>query len=383
MKKYIDLEEKILADYAMKSKLSRGREFDEPVHPYRTPFQRDKDRIIHSTAFRRLEYKTQVFVNHEGDHYRTRLTHTLEVAQISRALARALNVNEDLSEAIALAHDLGHTPFGHSGEVTMNELMKDHGGFEHNKQSLRVIEFLEHKYADFRGINPTYELREGLIKHETEYDKPAVSHLHPEENATIEAQIVNLADEIAYICHDADDGITSGILTDKMLSSNVELWREASNETKQRYPNLNWEKHKDVTVRGLINILVSSVYDESVKRIKENKIKTLEDVRNFDNQIVCYPSEMKLKTSVMKKFLYENMYYSTRVFRMAEKAKRILTDMFNTYTTEPRQLPETTQRKINHEGLDKYQVVCDYIAGMTDRYALQEYKRLFDPFEKV
>lgn len=373
-------EDRYLAPYAMKSKKSRGRKYKEEHHPYRTHFQRDRDRIIHSTAFRRLEYKTQVFVNHEGDHYRTRLTHSIEVAQISRSIARALRLNEDLAEAVALVHDLGHTPFGHSGEETLNEIMKDHGGFEHNRQTLRVVDILEEKYPEFPGLNLTYEVRESIMKHHTVYDKPVPTEFEPEVRAALECQIVCLTDEIAFNCHDVDDGLRSGVLSEDELNE-VTLWRESMEELSQRYPQLNADQRQSQGVRMMINKLVTDAISATSTKIKIRGIKTIEQVRNAGENILTFSSGASKLNTQLKMFLFNKMYRHYRMVRMADKAKRIITQLFEVYLNNPDQLSPHIRARMKES--DKMQVICDYIAGMTDRYALQEYKKLFDPLERV
>jgi dGTPase len=373
-------EERYLASYAMKSRQSRGRRFQEEDHPYRTNFQRDRDRIIHSTAFRRLEYKTQVFVNHEGDHYRTRLTHTIEVAQISRSVARALRLNEDLAEAIALVHDLGHTPFGHAGEEILNQIMKDHGGFEHNRQTLRVVDLLEEKYPDFPGLNLTYEVREGIMKHETSYDHPIPAEFNPQEKATMECQLVNLADEIAYHCHDIDDGLASDVLKEEELNQ-ITLWGDLAKNLKKQHSHLSPSQRRHQLVRMLINFEVSDLIEETKRIIQEYEIKTLEDVRNAGEDIVRFSDVVKKMNSQLRSFLFDKMYRHYRMIRMGDKARRIVTRLFEVYLENSDQLPPSFRDRLKDE--DKMQLICDYIAGMTDRFALQEYKKLFDPFERV
>jgi len=381
-----DEEEKKLALYAMKSKFSQGRKHKEDDHPYRTHFQRDRDRIIHSTAFRRLEYKTQVFVNHEGDHYRTRLIHTIEVAQISRSIARAMKLNEDLAEAIALAHDLGHTPFGHSGEETLNEIMKDFGGFEHNRQGLRVVDLLEEKYPDFPGLNLTYEVREGIIKHETVYDKPIIDEFKPELFPTLECQIVSIADEIAFHSHDVDDGLRSDVLTEQELSE-VKLWKQLYNDMVKKNPDLTPYQRQSQMVRMMINWMVTDIITETQKRIRTKGINYVDDVRTADGMLFSFSPEMEKLSTELKDFLFNKMYRHYRMIRMADKAKRIIKKLFEVYLDDPNQLPPHFKEKIKKSegslGEEKMQVICDYIAGMTDRFALQEYKKLFDPFERV
>ncbi len=364
----------------MKSKDSRGRVHPESEHPYRTCFQRDRDRIIHSTAFRRLEYKTQVFVNHEGDHFRTRLTHTIEVAQISRSIARSLRLNEDLAEAVALAHDLGHTPFGHAGEDVLSELMKNQGGFEHNRQSLRVVDRLEEKYPEFPGLNLTFEVREGIIKHESKYDRPPAEEFNPKEKPVLEAQLVNLADEIAYNCHDVDDGLYSGILNEKLLSE-IEIWNQLHKKCTEKYSNLTSSQIRHYIVRQMINREVSDLLETTTRNLGGLKIDTVPDVRACPEPIFSFSPETKKLIDELMEFLYENMYRHYRLIRMADKAGRIIQGLFNSYISNPNQLPDSTREKITPG--KEAGVVCDYIAGMTDRFAQQEYKKLFDPDERV
>jgi dGTPase len=373
-------EEQFLAPYAVKSKQSRGRVHAEKDHPYRTNFQRDRDRIIHSTAFRRLEYKTQVFVNHEGDHYRTRLTHTLEVAQISRSIARALSLNEDLAEAIALVHDVGHTPFGHAGEETLDQIMKDHGGFEHNRQTLRVVDLLEEKYTDFPGLNLTYEVREGIMKHETLYDHPIPKDFKPDQKATLECQLVSLADEIAYHCHDVDDGLASDILKEEELSR-IALWSDLVKNLELRRDDLSSSQRRHQMVRLLIDFEVSDLIEETNRKLKEHRVESLEDVRMAGENVVQFSEPTRKLNRQLKDFLFERMYRHYRMVRMADKARRIIARLFEVYLENSDQLPPSFRRQFKDE--DKMQLICDYIAGMTDRFALQEYKKLFDPFERV
>jgi dGTPase len=373
-----ELELKTLASYAMKSRHTRGRAYPDEEPPYRTAFQRDRDRIIHTTAFRRLEYKTQVFVNTEGDYYRTRLTHTIEVAQIARTLARALRCNEDLAEGIALAHDLGHTPFGHAGEEILNKLMQGHGGFNHNTQTLRIVTELEERYDDYRGLNLTWEFREGIIKHETSYDQSDATGYEPAWQPTLEAQLVNFADEIAYTTHDLDDGLRSGMLTPNQLTG-VALWDEALSALNHKGEFTDMARHR--LIRHLLNQLVSDVIDETLRQLEANHIATLDDIRQQPAKLARYSKAILPKNKELKAFLYKNLYRQYRVMRMSFKAHRILSDLFEAYVSEPQMLPQTTQKKIPASSAQR--VVCDYIAGMTDRYAMQEYARLFHPFERV
>jgi len=378
-----------LAPYAMKSAESRGRRHPEGEHPFRSPFQRDRDRVIHCNAFRRLEYKTQVFVYHEGDHYRTRLTHTIEVAQISRTIARALDLNEDLSEAIALAHDLGHPPFGHSGEKILDELMAGRGGFEHNAHSLRIVEELEKRYPGFNGLNLTWEVREGIIKHSSEHDRPGAPGSEACEgeydaslSACLEAQIVDVADEIAYNNHDIDDGLSSGMLALEALDD-VDLWREHHARVREEFADAGAKVHRYQSVIRIINAQVTDLVDTVSATIEAEGIASVDDVRARPAPLARFSREMDAGNARLKVFLGENLYNHHRVIRMADKAERIITEIFNAYLREPRLLPPQVFNLIEAPGMDKHRVVCDWIAGMTDRFALEEHKRLFDPFEKV
>lgn len=378
-----NIENNSLVTYAVKSFETLGRKYAEAEHPLRSPFQRDRDRIIHSTAFRRLEYKTQVFIYHEGDYYRNRLTHTLEVQQIARTIARILRLNEDLVEAIALAHDLGHTPFGHKGESALNGLMVQHGynGFEHNRQGLRIVDKLERRYPQFPGLNLSYEVREGIIKHNTSYDLPAEEPDYKEfiknPSPSLESQVVNFADEIAYTCHDLDDGLKSGIISFDSLK-NIQLWKEV--EEFSYIENLNHELKRIVIIRSLINFLVKDMVAKSALNIEKARIQSIEDVRK-QPPILSHSEELKGKYLQMRQFLEENMYEHFRVVRMAQKAARIIENLFTAYFKEPKQLPPHTQQKI--ETAPKEIVICDYIAGMTDRFALMEHQKLFDPASMV
>jgi len=374
-------EERELAPYAMKSKDSRGRKHPEEEHPYRSIYQRDRDRIIHSTAFRRLEYKTQVFVNHEGDYYRTRLTHTIEVSQIARSIARALNLNEDLAEAIALAHDLGHTPFGHSGEDALRKLMEGHGGFEHNLHGLRVVDILEQKYPNFPGLNLSWEVKESIVKHISPYDHTSnTTEYNIDERPLLEAQIVDKADSIAYDNHDLDDSLKAGIITDDDLQA-VDLWRETQKKVKQKYVINNHDILIAQTIRTLINMEVTDLLDNTLSRLKSEGIKTVKDVRNHPGLIVSFSPALSEQKRKLQNFLFKNVYQHYRVARMSDKAKRFLEELFVAFINNPKQLPSEYQKWIEKAGL--YQAVCDYIAGMTDRFAQDEYKKLFYPYERV
>jgi len=376
-----EFEEKFLAGYAMKSSESRGRKYKESEHAYRTCYQRDRDRIVHSAAFRRLEYKTQVFVNHEGDYYRTRLTHTIEVAQIARTIAAALRLNPDLTEAVALAHDLGHTPFGHSGEDALNELMARHGGFNHNLQGLRVVDYLEERYPDFPGLNLTWEVREGIVKHSSAFDKAVkIKELLPGEMPTLETQVVDIADEIAYDNHDLDDGITSGLLKESELEK-LPIWKNIWLDISKKYATIDINRKKYLIIRSLINTQVTDLIQETEKRIQRHKLKSPADVKKAREKIVSFSKEMILLRKPLREFLMEKLYRHYRVIRMSNKAKLFIQELFKYYVDKPEALPTQMQKKIGKDGVRR--VVCDYIAGMTDRYALDEYKKLFDPYQKV
>lgn len=372
---------KKLAPYAMHSKDSRGRRYKETEHPFRTAFQRDRDRIIHCNAFRRLEYKTQVFVYHEGDHYRTRLTHTIEVAQISRTIARALNLNEELSEAIALAHDLGHPPFGHTGEKTLAHLMKGHGGFEHNLHSLRIVEYLERRYPNFKGLNLTWEVREGIVKHSSEHDRPDVlKEYEPKKAPCLEAQIVDVADEIAYNNHDIDDGLSSEMINERQLKD-IGLWQENFERIEKTYPKEDFKVHKSQTIIQIINQQVTDLITQITKEIEKRGISSAQDIREIGEPIARFSPEMEKKNTELKRFLKKNLYSHHRVIRMSDKADRILKALFKVYLDEPQLLPPHVYADLEEKG--KERLICDYIAGMTDRFALDEYKKLFDPYERV
>ncbi|MBU0506613.1 MAG: deoxyguanosinetriphosphate triphosphohydrolase [bacterium] len=367
------IEKQILQPYAATSATTKGREHPEDEHLYRTAFQRDRDRIIHSSAFRRLEYKTQVFINHEGDYYRTRLTHTLEVSQIARVCARALGVNEDVADSIALAHDLGHTPFGHSGQDQMNEIMKDHGGFEHNKQSFRIVTQLENPYPDFIGLNLTYEVLDGISKHITEYDMPDNSLFVKEGYPSIEAQITNFADEIAYNSHDVDDGLKSGLITAKGLKD-VKLWQTYFKKFTDEHVKLTPTQQRRYTVKAIINHLVSDLIKTTSDNIEKLGIKTIEDVHKNGCGLVSLSQETKKANKELKAFLYQNLYTHEKVLKMQDEAKVIVAKLFQTFMEKPFLIPDEFKKFYTNENPER--IVCDYIAGMTDRYALGEYEGL-------
>ncbi|HJT82097.1 MAG TPA: deoxyguanosinetriphosphate triphosphohydrolase [Chthoniobacterales bacterium] len=379
-----------LAPFAQKSADSRGRKYPEPSHAYRTEFQRDRARIIHSRAFRRLEYKTQVFLNGTGDHLRTRLTHSIEVASISRTIARALGLNEDLAEAIALAHDLGHSPFGHSGEEMLAECMRGYGGFDHNRQSLRVVELLEDPYPDFPGLNLTFEVREGLKKHDKSYDideslTAQASPVNGEETGplrtpltqyrfpSLEAQIADLADEITYYSHDLDDAVDFQILSPEQLEQNA-VWQASSEHVKERHPESREpDLHRHI-IRDIIDVEVQDVVSSSARAIAEAGVASADDVRTGRSRLICYSRELAKRNSELRKFLYQNVYYHPRVAEVNQRACEMLRRVFEAYLLTPEKLGDAAARRIDAEGL--HRTVCDYIAGMTDRYLMEEHSRL-------
>lgn len=380
----MDTEQPELATYAARSRHSRGRRYPEKFKDDRPHFERDRDRVIHCAAFRRLEYKTQVFVNHEGDYYRTRLTHTLEVAQISKGIARRLRLNEDLAESIALAHDLGHTPFGHTGEETLDALMQDCGGFEHNLQSLRIVEELEERYADFPGLNLTWETREGLIKRSMGDEKRArdiPQEFEPQLAPTLEAQIIGLADEIAYNNHDIDDGLEAGYLEEEELLEEVALWKELTQTVRRKYPGISGKRLKYQTISHLIGHLIDDLVKTTRRRLEQNRIRTLEEVREAGVNLIGFSEPTRLMNEALKSFLQERLYRHYKMERMRLKARRVVQELFEAYLHHPTLLPIRHQHRAESEPLKR--VICDYIAGMTDRYAIEEYKRLFDPGERV
>lgn len=369
------LEEVLLAPYAVHAANSKGRKYPESEPSFRTCFQRDRDRILHTSAFRRLEYKTQVFINYEGDYYRTRLTHTLEVTQIGRSLARALGANEDLVESICMAHDMGHPPFGHSGEATLNNLMKDHGGFNHNHHSYRIVTEIEKRYPEFSGLNLSWEVLEGMVKHETEYDKTDALDFDPALRGHLEAQITNVADELAYTSHDLDDGLRSGMITTEMLAG-IELWdMVVENFGSENCVLDDLSRHQ--IIRELVGLEVNSMIYSSMERIEKSGVKTSLELQSLAYNVVGFDDSMMKRNRVLKDFLFKNMYRNYRVVRMQQKAERVLTELFNAYNHEPAMLPNQFQAQIAKKG--KERSICDYLAGMTDRFAVEEYQRLFDP----
>ncbi len=371
-------EAETLAPYAVLASQSRGRSYPENPSRYRTAFQKDRDRVIHTSAFRRLEYKTQVFVNYEGDHYRTRLTHTLEVAQVAKSITRALGLNDDLAETVALAHDLGHPPFGHAGERTLDRLAQAEGGFDHNKQSLRVVTELEHRYPDFPGLNLTWETLEGVMKHETEYDLPGTSFgdgLEPDLQPSLEAQVVNIADELAYNAHDLEDGLRGGHLTPPQIAE-VPLIGELMKQLELDAQHFG-SPERYILIRELLGLTIESTILETDRQLGILDVKTLNDVRRAPTKLVCTEPERHAQLAELKSFLYENLYYHFRQIRMTRKADRMLTALFSAYCETPKMLPWAVQTEVEEKGLVR--TVTDYLAGMTDRYASDEYRRLFDP----
>ncbi len=376
-----------LAPYAADDRTTRGRQYAEPAPAHRSEYQRDRDRIIHCAAFRRLEYKTQVFVNHEGDLFRTRLTHSIEVAQIGRSIARALALNEDLVEAIALAHDLGHTPFGHSGQDALNECMRDYGGFEHNLQSLRVVDLLEERYAEFPGLNLTYEAREGILKHCSLKNAAELGELGrrfiERKQPSLEAQLANLADEIAYNNHDVDDGLRSGLLSIEALRE-VTLFARQYEEVERRYPQLAARRKIHETIRRMINYVVTDLIETSRRRLAESGVGSIEAARNHPEPLIDYSPTVREETQALKRFLRQHLYAHYRVRRMSAKAVRTVRELFSAFFEDPRLLPDQDQERIRRAGsgddrASRARIIADYIAGMTDRYAIREHARLFSP----
>ena len=367
-----------LATYAVHPEQSRGRAFAEAATVSRTEFQRDRDRIIHSAAFRRLEYKTQVFVNHEGDLFRTRLTHSLEVAQIGRSIARNLQLNEDLVEAISLAHDLGHTPFGHAGQDALNQCMSAHGGFEHNLQSLRVVDVLEERYGAFDGLNLMFDTREGILKHCSLNNAVALGQIGQrfidKKRPSLEAQLANLADEIAYNNHDIDDGLRSGLITISQLD-NITLFTSHREQVEQQFPGISGRRLVSETVRRMINTLITDVIDTSRERIAQQALQSVDDVRNAPT-LIAFSSEVQAQAKSLKQFLQKNLYQHYLVNRMTSKARRIITDLFEAFVSEPRLLPPDYQIT-SDDTAAQVRKIADYIAGMTDRYAMREHRRMF------
>ncbi len=373
-----------LAPYAQRSGESRGRQHAEVEHSYRTPYQRDRDRIIHSRAFRRLEYKTQVFVNHEGDHYRTRLTHSIEVSQIGRTVASSLGLNADLVESLALSHDLGHTPFGHLGEEVLDRMLENSGGFNHNRQTLRIVEQLEDRYPGFPGLNLTWEVREGIAKHSGPIPPALAAEFaayDPDRQPSLEAQLLDLVDEIAYNHHDIDDGLDSGLLDEEALCAAVPLFAEPMAEARKAWPDATVKQQRSEALRGVINTLVSDLIRTTRGNIREAGIGTSADVRMADRWLVGLSGPLAERNAALKAYLRGHLYRHQRIERMMDKARRILTALCQRYLDNPRLLPADDLKRVESEGL--HRAVADYVAGMTDRYATEEYLRLFDPSVRV
>jgi dGTPase len=369
------IERQILAPYAQFSGDTRGREHKEAPPEWRTHYQRDRDRVIHSRAFRRLEYKTQVFLNGTGDHLRTRLTHTIEVAAIARNIASALKLNSDLAETIALAHDLGHSPFGHKGETVLARLMKGHGGFEHNQQSLRIVEELEQKYPNFSGLNLSWEVREGLAKHHTAYDHPGRRKGFAAKNSSLEAQIANLADEITYYSHDLDDGLDSGLLSEKKLAANVRIWAHAAKLVKKEYGDLPDESRRYFTIRTIIDMQIRDVVENSEWLIAKAGVSSADEVRLCARALVQHGPERRKLNLELRRYLYKNLYYNPVVHRPNLRAVKMLGQLFNYFLAHPGEIGENSRKRIKQTGLRR--AVCNYLAGMTDRYVMLEHERIF------
>jgi dGTPase len=377
---WLDREDEVLAPYAMRTRQSRGRRHPEKPHPFRTLYQRDRDRIVHSTAFRRLMYKTQVLVAQTTDHHRTRLTHTLEVAQISRTIARQLGLNEDLTEAIALAHDLGHPPFGHAGETALDECMKEHGGFEHNHHGLRILELLEYRYADFPGLNLSWEVLEAQAMHSKRREKPEIGEFLQVGQPLLEAQVVDAADSLAYDTHDLDDALSLGLIVPPDLAG-VEFWRRAEERSRQQHGTLGPEQYQPTVVRELIDWQVSDLLANSRQRLRQGAVRLLEDVRRAPGILIAPGPEVQQLKAELERFLHERVYRHHRVMRMTIKGQRFLTRLFEEFCRSPELLPERYHRRLKASLRER--VVCDYLAGMTDRYAQDEYLRLFQPYTNV
>ncbi len=375
------VEDELLAPYAVRACESAGRRVAEPQHARRTGFQRDRGRVVHSTAFRRMQYKTQVFVNDEGDHFRTRLTHTLEVTGLARNMARFLGVNEDLTEVVALAHDCGHTPFGHAGEETLNELMAAHGGFEHNAQSLRVVDLLESPYPGLPGLNLHYEIRECIAKHSTVHDQPvAGDEFDTSEAPPVEGQIVETADRIAYDSHDMEDALRAGLITPEDPAG-LDIWREAAALVEAQFPTASGMAKARRTAKRLIELMISDVLATARTNLDETGPQSVDDVRKLGRRVVCFSKPMEALLEPLEAFLMDRVYRHYRVNRMMTKCSRFIRMLFEAYLDRSDQLPDEQQSRIAEHG--KRRVICDYLAGMTDRFCQDEYRRLFMPFERV
>lgn len=369
------IERQILAPYAQFSGDTRGRVYSEIPPEWRTHYQRDRDRVIHSRAFRRLEYKTQVFLNGTGDHLRTRLTHTIEVAAVARNIASALKLNVDLAETIALAHDLGHSPFGHKGETVLARLMKGHGGFEHNQQSLRIVEELEQKYPNFPGLNLSWEVLEGLAKHYTAYDRPARRRGFRAKNSSLEAQVANLADEITYYSHDLDDGLDSELLSEKKLTKDVRIWAQAAKLVKKQFGSLPDEPRRYFIIRTIIDMQIHDVVLNSERLIRQAGVESADEVRRNPKSLIAYSLERRELNRELRNYLYRNLYYNRVVHEPNMRAVKMIERLFKYYLGHPKEIGENAQKRAKKTGLRR--AVCDYIAGMTDRYVMLEYQRIF------
>ena len=375
MREYFEaLEDQLLSALAVKSTESKGRKYKEPIDPTRTCFQRDRDRIVHSKSFRRLRHKTQVFFSNEKDHVRSRLTHSIEVAQISRHMARLLRLNEDLTEAIAMAHDLGHPPFGHAGETQLNNLMAGHQGFEHNQQSLRIVEFLESKYPSFPGLNLSYEVRSGIQKHKTPFDQPKDTNEY--SFISLEAQVVNLSDEITYTAHDVDDALRAKILTDSDLVKNVAIWREFSNQILSEYANLTDKQYNYLINSRLITHQIQNVIQTSKELIQKSGITTLEELQSLgDKSLIQFSDSFKSDISELRTYLFDNYYTNHAIYKANKRGQLVISSLFNALNDDFKLVPKDFYETFNEQ--KKERIVCDYIAGMTDTYALQEHEQLF------
>jgi dGTPase len=369
-----NLERQFLAPYAQFSGATRGRKYKEAPPVWRTQYQRDRDRVIHSRAFRRLEYKTQVFLNGTGDHLRTRLTHTIEVAAVARNIASALKLNADLAETIALAHDLGHSPFGHKGETVLARLMKGRGGFEHNRHSLRIVEELEEKYPDFPGLNLSWEVLEGLAKHQTSYDQPSGQKRFEAKNSSLEAQIANLADEITYYSHDLDDGLDSGLLSEKHLAKNVRVWAQAARAVKKEHGALPDECRRYFTIRTIIDLQIRDVVENSERLVQAAGVQSADDARRHPKPLIQYSVERRRLNLELRNYLYKNLYYNPVVHQPNQRAVRMLEQLFKYFVTHPKEIGDSSRRRLEKIGL--HRAVCDYLAGMTDRYVMIACERL-------
>lgn len=377
---WLDREDEVLAPYAMRTRQSRGRRHPEEQHPFRTLYQRDRDRIVHSTAFRRLMHKTQVLVTQTNDHHRTRLTHTLEVAQISRTIARRLGLNEDLTEAIALSHDLGHPPFGHAGEHALDECMTEHGGFEHNLHALRIVEVLEYRYADFPGLNLSWEVLEAMALHSKRRHAPEIAKFTGVGQPLLEAQVADAADSLAYDAHDIDDALSVGLIASEDLRE-VELWRRVLEEVRLRHGELPPEQFQPTVVRHLIDGLVRDLLEHTKQQLRQEHIRTVADVRNASSLLVGPSPGLRALKVELEQFLARRVYNHSRVQRMAVKGGRIIRQLFEEFCRVPRLLPDRYSRRIDTQTPQR--TVCDYLAGMTDRYAQDEFLRLFQPYTIV